>query len=121
MNKFEIAQSQSRISGKPILLVFSGSDWCSWCMRLDREVFSQPEFQTWAADHVIKLVADYPRHLAQSDEEKQLNGELLDRYGVDGFPTVLLLNADGGVIARTGYEPGGAANYAAMLEKLLSA
>ena len=121
MNKFEIAQSQARISGKPILLVFSGSDWCSWCMRLDREVFSQPEFQTWAENHVIKFVADYPQHLTQSDEEKQLNGELLEKYGVDGFPTVLLLDADGREIARTGYQPGGAANYAAMLEKLLSA
>ena len=121
MNKFEIAQSQARISGKPILLVFSGSDWCSWCMRLDREVFSQPEFQTWAAEHVIKFVADYPRHSTQSGEEKQLNEELLEKYGVDGFPTVLLLDAEGGVIARTGYQPGGAANYTAMLEKLLPA
>lgn len=119
MDRFEIAQSQAKLADKPILLIFSGSDWCSWCIRLDREVFSQPEFKSWADQHVITFIADFPRNSTQSPEERARNQALLEKYGVEGYPTVLLLNADGSVIARTGYKPGGAANYVAMLERIL--
>ena len=115
MTNFELAVSQAKINGKPILLAFTGSDWCGWCVKLEREVFSQPEFKTWASEHVVLVTADFPEHHPQSDEVKQENAELAKRYGIDSFQTVVLTDAAGREFARTGYRPGGAANYVAEL------
>lgn len=119
MTDFEIVCSQSKLSGKPILLSFSGSDWCGWCVKLDREVFSQPEFRQWAAQSVIFFSVDFPRTKEQSPELKKLNAELAQKYNVDSFPTVVLIDAAGQEIARTGYRPGGAESYVEYLTELL--
>ncbi len=119
MTDFEIVQSQARINNRPIMLIFSGSDWCSWCVKLEQEVFSQPEFKAWAQDHVIPLQVDFPRRTALSPELQKQNDSLARQYRVEGFPTVLLLDADGKELARTGYQAGGAANYIQHLTGLL--
>ena len=119
MTDFEIAKSQSKINNKPILLIFSGSDWCRWCVKLDKEVFSTPEFQKWAADNVITVIADFPATKQLPPQLTAQNEQLKNTYQITGFPTVLLLDADGSIIARTGYQHGGAANYIPHLENLL--
>lgn len=119
MTNFEIAKSQSKINNKPILLVFSGSDWCSWCVKLDKEVFATPEFQSWAADNVIMMIADFPSVKQLPPEIAEQNEKLRNTYGITGFPTVLLLDADGKLIARTGYQRGGAENYISHLKSLI--
>ena len=120
MTDFEIARSQAKIGGRPLMLVFSGSDWCCWCVKLEQEVLSLPEFAAWRDAHVVLYTADFPEHSPQPDELKKQNAELAQRYGVDSFPTVILTDADGGEIARTGYRPGGAAAYAEHLGQLLA-
>ena len=57
---YQTAVEQSRQTGRPIMLVFSGSDWCSWCNRLADEVFTTHDFARWSTDHVIKVEVDFP-------------------------------------------------------------
>ncbi|MDD3155232.1 MAG: thioredoxin family protein [Victivallaceae bacterium] len=119
MTKFELAQARSKINDRPVMIVFSGSDWCSWCMKLDAEVLSRAEFKTWADAHVEFLIADFPEYRAQEEAERIENAALAERYGIDSYPTVVLTDANGKELGRTGYRPGGAVAYTAYLESLL--
>jgi len=99
---------------KPLLLFFTGSDWCGWCIRLQNEVIKTPEFTKWAKESVVLVELDFPRRAPQSDEIKKQNNELQQAFGVQGFPTVYFANAtvkDGKVnfegLGSTGYVAGG--------------
>ncbi len=120
MTEFEIARSRAKLNRKPMMLIFSGSDWCCWCVKLHQEVLVQPEFAAWAEKNTVTYVADFPEHSPQSDELKRQNAELAKKYGIDSFPTVVLTDADGREIARTGYRPGGAAAYVEYLTGLMN-
>jgi len=102
----------------PILASFSGSDWCSWCMRLDEEVFSRDEFKTFANDSLVLFVADFPARKEQPEDVKRQNRALAKEYGVEGYPTVLLLDATGRKLAKTGYRQGGAEAYVEHIKAL---
>jgi len=102
-----------------ILVDFSGSDWCGWCIRLDREVFSQKTFKDYAAKNLVLFLADFPNSKEQSEKTVAQNKALARKYGVQGFPTVLLLGADGKVLGRTGYQEGGASAYVEHLKTFL--
>jgi len=116
---FEAAKEEAAEKGLPILADFSGSDWCGWCIRLNNEVFSQPEFKAYAKENVVLFLADFPNSTPQSAEIKAQNKKLSQQYGISSFPTVLLLNADGSVINKTGYQRGGAAAYVEHIKNLL--
>lgn len=103
----------------PILVDFSGSDWCGWCIKLDNEVFSTPVFQEYAAKNLVLLMVDFPRSKAQDAETKKQNNALVEKFGIEGFPTVLLLDENEKLLARTSYQPGGAESYVKHLGKLL--
>ena len=120
LSDFEAAKKTAAEKKLPILADFSGSDWCGWCIKLDSEVFSKKEFKEFARDNLVLFVADFPRKVKQDDKIKKQNNELLSKYSVEGFPTVLLMDAGGNVIARTGYQKGGAAAYVEHLKKLIS-
>jgi len=119
LTDFNQAKKEAAEKKLPILADFSGSDWCGWCIKLDKEVFSQKEFKAFAKDRVVLFRADFPRAKELKAEIKAQNEQLSKTYGIKGFPTVLLLDADGKVIARTGYRRGGAGAYVEHLEKLL--
>ncbi len=110
------AKRQAAARKVPILADFTGSDWCGWCKRLDAEVFSTPEFATWAAKNVVLLTVDFPHDVQQSAELQQQNTQLAEKYRVDGFPTILFLSDDGTVLAKTGYQEGGPAAWIAQVE-----
>lgn len=118
MNDLEQAQKLAAKQGSPILLQFSGSDWCGWCMKLEKEVFSQAAFAEYAKTALILVKADYPRRTKLDKAVAERNEKLLEKYGVEGFPTVLLIDADGKVLARTGYRPGGAEAYVEYLKSV---
>jgi len=120
LTDFAQAKRQAAERKLVILADFSGSDWCGWCKKLDREVFSQPEFKEFARENLVLFLADFPRAKEQSPELKSQNRKLQKQYGVQGFPTVFLLKPDGAVLARTGYLPGGAKAYVEHLRELLS-
>ena len=119
MTDFEAAQKAAAEKNLPILIDFSGSDWCGWCIRLDKEVFATSAFQAFAKENLVLVLADFPRKKL-SAEQVARNEKLAKQYGVEGFPTVLLLDAKGDVKARTGYRPGGAEAYVEHLKGLLS-
>ncbi len=119
MTDFSAAQKLAEKTKKPMLVDFTGSDWCPWCIRLDKEVFAQKAFQEYAAANLILVKIDFPRGIRQSDAVKKQNQKLAEKYGIRGFPTVLLINGDGKVIGSTGYKPGGAEKYVAHLKSLL--
>ncbi len=104
----------------PILVDFTGSDWCGWCVKLRDEVFSKEDFIQYAKENLVLVELDFPRKTKQSNETKAYNNNLAQKYGIRGFPTILLLNSDGGVIAKTGFQHGGAKNYVTHLNELLS-
>ena len=116
---FAQAQKTAKAENRPLLLAFSGSDWCVWCQKLDREVFSQPVFQGYAQSRLVLFLADFPRRKTQKEVVEQQNTRLLEEYSVVGFPTVILLDPDGTIIAQTGYQAGGADAYVQHLAQLL--
>ena len=119
LTSYPEALAAAKAGHKPVLVDFTGSDWCVWCMRLEKEVFSKPEFAAWAKDNVVLLKLDFPRNLPQSAAVKQMNAELAEKYKVEGFPTLLLLDETGKEKARTGYKRLPASAYVKHLENLL--
>ncbi len=103
------AVEQSRKTGRPIMLVFSGSDWCSWCRKLSGEVFTTHQFARWSTDNVIKVEVDFPQAYALSKEIAAQNQSLKTTFGqhVLAYPTVLFVDADGKFLGKTGYVAGG--------------
>lgn len=119
LTDFEKAKKTAAEKKLPILVNFSGSDWCGWCKKLDKEVFSQDVFKKYAKDNLVLLLVDFPYFKEQAEKEKTQNKELALKFGVEGFPTVVLIDAEGKQLARTGYKPGGAEAYAEHIKELL--
>ncbi len=105
------AVSKAKSENKLVLLNFTGSDWCGWCHKLKREVFNEAVFQQYANESLVLVEVDFPRKKNLPKKVKEQNKALLDKYGVKGFPTILLLDADERLILKTGYRKGGAAPY----------
>ena len=116
---FDEALKQAKESGKYVLVDFSGSDWCGWCVKLDKEVFSRKEFKDFAKDNLVCVILDFPRQKPQSNKRRETNNILMEKYKVQGFPTVLLFNPQGDVAAQTGYQAGGPEEYAKHLQALI--
>lgn len=87
-------QALSKEENKPIFGFFTGSDWCGWCHKLEKDVFVKQDFIDWAADNVILLELDFPKRTAQTPELKQQNSDLQQAFGVRGYPTIWIFNAD---------------------------
>lgn len=106
---FTQASQQAAQEHKYILLDFTGSDWCPWCIKMDKEVFNQSQFSDFALKNLILVKVDFPRKAAQSPAEKSQNQELAKKYGIEGFPTYVLLDPSGKEVRRqVGYLQGGA-------------
>ena len=118
LTNFETAQARARSEKKLLLIEFTGSDWCPPCIMLGRQVFSQPEFKDYAAQHLVLLEVDFPRTKELSAEQKAANEKLADQFGIDGFPTVIILNSSGRKIGELGYMPGGPKPFIAAVEEL---
>lgn len=118
---FEKASAKAKAEGKHLLIDFSGSDWCGWCVKLDKEVFSQKAFQEYAKENLVLVLADFPRDKSgQSAELRKQNDKLSKKFGVRGFPTVYILDPEGKSIAKTGYQAGGPEAYVEHVKKLIA-
>jgi len=120
------AMEVSAKTKKPLLLFFTGSDWCGWCIRLQKEVLKTPEFAKWAKENVVLVELDFPRRSDQTAEIKKQNSELQQAFGIQGFPTVVIAKAtkkDGKVnfegLGSTGYVAGGPAAWLAVTNDML--
>lgn len=99
-SSFETARQQSQASGRPILVNFTGSDWCPACIQLRNNVLSSQEFGAFAEQNLVLLEIDFPRGRAVPAAQRQANEELARKYGIEGFPTVLVLDAAGKVAGQ---------------------
>ncbi|ESU29634.1 thioredoxin family protein [Flavobacterium limnosediminis JC2902] len=108
------AMEISKKENKPLMLFFTGSDWCGWCIRLQKEVFYKKEFVKWAKDNVVLVEVDFPRKKQLEPTLQQQNNSLQGAFQVQGYPTVWFVNADTKEgktnftqLGRTGYVAGG--------------
>jgi thioredoxin-related protein len=118
LTNYKEALLRAKKEKKILLLNFTGSDWCPWCQKLEKEVFSTSEFQNYAAKHLVLLMVDFPQHKELPPEVKKQNDELADKFGVDSYPTLVLLDPNGKKIGELGYMPGGAKVFLAELERI---
>jgi thioredoxin-related protein len=121
------AITESNKVHKPMLMFFTGSDWCGWCIRLQNEVLKTPEFTKWAAENVVLVELDYPRRTPQTPEIKNQNNELQQAFGIQGFPTIYFTSAeakDGKVnfkgLGQTGYVAGGPSVWLAVANGIVT-
>jgi thioredoxin-related protein len=106
---FAKASQQAAQEHKYILLDFTGSDWCPWCIKMDKEVFNQSQFSDFALKSLVLVKLDFPRKTAQSPAEKSQNEDLAKKFQIEGFPTYVLLDPSGKEVRRqVGYLQGGA-------------
>ena len=108
-NTYHSAMQMSRQTGRPVMLVFSGSDWCSWCRRLESEVLRTQQFSTWAEANVLAVYVDFPQGHMLPTALAQQNEQLKQRFSahVQYYPTVLFVNANQQVIGKMGFVEGG--------------
>lgn len=119
-DSYEAARKQAAAEGKDILIDFTGSDWCVWCVKLRKEVFEQPGFEP-ATDKFVLLELDYPKDKSRVTEAVAVqNADLLKKYPIKGYPTILLCDAAGKPFAATGYQAGGPGKYLPHLDSLLA-
>jgi len=119
LEDFGLAQELAAQMKRPMLLDFTGSDWCPWCVKLDTEVFSTDAFKKAAADGLILVKVDFPRQKKLSDEQKQRNESLRSQFGISGFPTVVVLDSAGTKLGTLGYMEGGPDAFLAKLKGIL--
>jgi len=112
------AQEQAKAEKKLVLMDFTGSDWCSWCIQLKKEVFKTKEFADYAGKNLVLVEVDFPQRKKQSAEQKKANEALSEKFKIDGYPTVVVLDSEGKEIGRLGYDEGGPKPFIVQLEKL---
>jgi thioredoxin-related protein len=112
-------RTQAQQEGKFVMINFTGSDWCPWCIKLRQEVFSQPEFETFASRNLVLVEIDFPKRTPQAAAVQKANSSLVTQYKVDRFPTLIFLNPQGKVVHRGGYLPGGVRPFVQEMTKLL--
>ena len=120
LTDFEAAKKEAAERQIPLLVNFSGSDWCGWCIRLEKEVFDKQEFIEYASENLVLFKADFPRSKELPEKTREQNAGLARKYGVQGFPTILLLDSEGKAIGKTGYRRGGPSKYVEHLKEMLA-
>lgn len=119
MTNYDQAVEAGKQSNKPLVLLFTGSDWCTWCIKLERESLDTPEFASAVDGKFIFVKLDFPRSTLSNVGNSSQNDALRDKFKVMGFPTVVIVDpATGKKIASTGYKAGGGRQYAQHLLSL---
>lgn len=101
---YDAAMAYAKEKSLPVMLIFTGSDWCGWCKLMDKNVFSKPEWTDYAKDHLVQVWLDFPRKNKDLVPEKyrNRNKELAKEYQVRGYPTYIFLDSDGSRIGKLG-------------------
>ena len=116
------AVAQAKAEKKLVMLDFTGSDWCGWCIKLNKEVFSKSEFAEYAKKNLVLVEVDFPRRKAQSADQKKANEALMEKYGVKGYPTIIVLDGEGKQVGELSYDDsGGSAKTAGSPKNFINA
>jgi len=97
------AQAQAKKENKLVMLDFTGSDWCGWCIKLNKEVFSKTEFAGYAKKNLVLVEVDFPRRKELSAEQTKANKALMQKYKIEGYPTIIVLDGDGKQVGELHY------------------
>jgi len=114
---FAAAKTAAKKDNKAILLDFTGSDWCGWCIKMKKDSLDQKAFLEFADKKLVLVEVDFPNKKKQSDAVKQQNEDLQKRYNVEGYPTFVLVDGDGKELGRhVGYLKGGPSAFVQKIE-----
>ena len=112
------ALEQAKVEKKMVLMDFTGSDWCPPCKNLHKTVLTSEDFSKFAKDNLVLVELDFPKSVPQTPELKAANTELSKKFGIRGYPTIIMLDADGKELFRkVGYSGTPAKEYVAELAK----
>jgi len=103
LTSWELAHRESLRTGKPIMAVFTGSDWCGPCIALKKKVLSTNQFSQWADNNVVLLELDFPKNKTQPPAIKDQNRDLSQKFNIAGYPTVLFIEPSGKVKGKLGH------------------
>ena len=121
LTDWEAAKAKSKAENKPILINLTGSDWCGWCIKIEKEIFSQKAFKDFAAENVILMEADFPKKKELPADLKKQNAALEKEYLNKGYPTLYLLDSEGKKLSEDlGELKGGTDAYIAKLKELIA-
>jgi thioredoxin-related protein len=119
LDNYSAALDQAKSSNKNVLLDFTGSDWCPWCIKMDKEVLDTPQFKDYADKNLILMIADFPQSKQLSQTVQDQNAQLQKQYAVEGFPTFILVDKNGNVLGQqVGYLEGGPSAFIAKIESM---
>lgn len=117
--EIEKAKEEAAQHNLPIFMLFTGSDWCPPCMRLEQNVFEKREFKEFANQHLVLLMVDFPRRRSLGARQQAANRELAAQHGVRGYPTMIIADAEGKAKDRFGYGGQDAKAFTEMLKRKL--
>jgi protein disulfide-isomerase len=109
--------AKAKAEKKQVLVDFTGSDWCIWCKRLDDEIFSKAKFKDYVKDKYVLVEVDFPQIKRLPAPKQKANEALGEKFKIQGYPTVVVLDAEGNETGRLGYVEGGPEAFIAQLEK----
>jgi protein disulfide-isomerase len=121
---YQAALETAKKEKKNLLLNFTGSGWCTWCVKLKKEVFDTQEFKDWAGKSFVLVELDFPRSDntdTRTPAVKKQNNELAATHKVQGYPTVILLGPDGEKLGELGYTAGGSKAWIARAKLVMAA
>ena len=104
LTDFKQAQEKAKADNKLLLLDFTGSDWCGWCIKLNKEVFSKPEFKEYATKNLILMEVDFPRRKQLAEDLLKQNMGLAQQFQIEAFPTIIVLNSEGKPLGALSYD-----------------
>ncbi len=121
MTNYEQAVQRANSESKPLLLFFTGSDWCGWCNKLEQEVLDTGEFFNAVGDKFVFVKLDFPREKSIDPMTKEQNRQLKSQFDIRSYPTIIVYDAKlNQKIGVTGYRPGGSRQYADHLLRMLA-
>jgi protein disulfide-isomerase len=117
---YDEALKAAQAASKPMVLFFTGSDWCTWCNKLETDALDTPDFIKRIGDKLIFVKLDFPRKSKQDTTLADQNAKLLKKYAVHGYPTLILISPEEQQIGITGYRTGGGQDYADHLLQIVN-
>ncbi|MEZ4854145.1 thioredoxin family protein [Flavobacterium sp.] len=119
---FDQAKELATKENKNIIMIFSGSDWCAPCIRLDKNIWQSEEFKKVADEKWVLVKLNFPRKKANqlSEEQTGHNRALAEKYNKEGsFPLVIVLQPDGKVLGKLGFKNVSPSEYIEMIETVI--
>ena len=118
LSDVQAAKDKAKQENKLVLLDFTGSDWCPWCIKLRSEVFDKAEFAEYAQSKLVIMEVDFPHSKPMALLQRQGNRQLAKSYHVHGYPTIIVFNPDGHQVSEIGYVSGGPKAFITRLESI---